>query len=103
MDINLGTATLTANQLERSEALKTGIIRGFSYKHKTGEVVVVTTSELSEQEKTDLLQALNDLPDTELQKTKDRRTAKKAVKTKLGLTNSDLKALVDLINDGDDD
>lgn len=62
VDTNLGKLNLTDKQLSQSEVLKDEVIRGFST-WEDGTVVVVSTRELSNEEKNALKESLSDLPD----------------------------------------
>lgn len=61
-DTNLGKLNLTEKQLSQSESLKTDVIKGFSL-WQDGEVIAVSTRDLTEPEQTDLKAALVALPD----------------------------------------
>ena len=103
MDTKLGTITLTENQISGLVGLKTDNIKGFCYWRGRREIVVVSNNELTQQEKDELIAAIQALPYDETEEKKERRAKKKAVMQKLGLSKQQLKALIWLIQDGDDD
>lgn len=102
MDIKLGNIGIESIQISNSHHLFVGPIKGLGHDSSTGEVIVVTTRDLTDQEKTKLISDLQSIPKID-QKKEERKLRKKSIMQKLGLSKKDVIDLSDLLADRTDD
>lgn len=101
MDINLGNVEIGPSQFSNFTQIELPEgVKGFGM--ADGNLIVVSTRDLTEEEKSKLISDFKSLPPENINKIQ-RATRKKQLITKLGINKSDIKALVELIQDGNDD
>lgn len=64
MDIKLGQVNITTNQIQHLGEVQFAFIKGLSYVPNTGILTAVTSRALTNNEKTQIINAVNVLPNT---------------------------------------